>query len=154
MKEEVDLCQGKGRCEMPKRYQDLVAEARREVPQISAQEVRQKVIRGDDFACGIGPHLKRGRRAGRLARHHWRHPSDRGDQVDPRHRHFSIGEPPDLRCVGGELPGGQVRCQSGSSPLRNSPHHFGPFFAARIRADHLFANLTRSLKEKPPPSWI
>jgi adenylyltransferase/sulfurtransferase len=34
---------------MPKRYQDLVAEAKREVAEISAEEVCQKVLRGDDF---------------------------------------------------------------------------------------------------------
>ena len=34
---------------MSKRYQDLVAEAKREVPEISAEEVCQKVLRGDDF---------------------------------------------------------------------------------------------------------
>ncbi len=34
---------------MAKRYQDLVAEAKREVPEISAEEVCQKVLRGDDF---------------------------------------------------------------------------------------------------------
>jgi len=34
---------------MSKRYQDLVAEAKREVPEISAEDVCQKVLRGDDF---------------------------------------------------------------------------------------------------------
>jgi len=34
---------------MPKRYQDLVAEAKKEVPEISAEEVCQKVLRSDDF---------------------------------------------------------------------------------------------------------
>jgi rhodanese-related sulfurtransferase len=34
---------------MPKRYQDLVAEAKREVGEISDEEVCQKVLRGDDF---------------------------------------------------------------------------------------------------------
>ena len=34
---------------MPKGYQDLVAEAKKEVPEISAEEVCQKVLRSDDF---------------------------------------------------------------------------------------------------------
>jgi len=34
---------------MAKTYQDLVAEAKREVPEISAEEVRRKLDRGDDF---------------------------------------------------------------------------------------------------------
>lgn len=34
---------------MPKTYQDLIAEAKREVPEISAEEVRQRLDKGDDL---------------------------------------------------------------------------------------------------------
>ena len=64
--------------------------------------------------------LRRGRRAGRAARHHRRDPGDRDDQADPRHRRAADRPLPDLRRAEDEVPRAEAAEGSGLPGVRHA----------------------------------